>query len=278
MDKKENSLVDMHLHTNASDGTWTIKELIAEVIDKKIDFFSITDHDTFENSMKALEMVPKNKAFVIGTEISSTYKTTEYHILAYDFNPKDADLLDLLSRNKKIRNEHNEDIIEYVKEYELINNVKDYDEYEADLKRGGWKSLNYLLDKGIVQDLKGYFNLMSISDLKLTFSDPKLVIDTIHKAGGYAILAHPSAYDQDIFDKEFLRTWLSFGIDGIECYSPYLANFEEAKGYVEFCKENNLMISGGSDCHGAFNKRTVGVPKVMWKNTDLNLLFNSKKY
>lgn len=277
MNKKGNELVDMHLHTNASDGTWSVEELIEEVNNKDIRYFSITDHDTLKNSKKALQIIPENKEFVIGVEISSTYKNREYHILAYDFDPNNDALVELLTNNQKIRQKHNDDIIKYVKEYELVNNVEDYSNYTADLKRGGWKSLNYLLDKGIVKDLSDYLKLMEISNLTIEFNKPKQVIDRIKKAGGYAILAHPSAYGEDFIDDKVFELWKSFGIDGIECYSPYLEGKEVADYCVEFCKSNNLMISGGSDCHGHFNERSVGEPKVIWKDTFLDLIFNVRE-
>jgi hypothetical protein len=77
--------------------------------------------------------------------------------------------------------------------------------------------------------------------------------------------------------KELLEIWKYFGIDGIECYSPYFENREDAVYYVKYCKENDLMISGGSDCHGKFNERSIGVPKVTWTDTILEKIFDNKE-
>lgn len=273
MNKGNEKLVDLHIHTNASDGTWDIKETIAVIIEKNIKYFSITDHDTIENSLEALKYIPRNRKFVLGSEISSTYKGKEYHILAYDFNPENEALKKLLKDNQLIRKKYNDDLIKYVKEYEVVNDVSDYDNYMWDLARGGWKSLNYLIDKGVVADLNSYFELVEISQLKLEFNSPKVVIEKIHQAGGYCILAHPSAYGEKYIKENFLETWIAFGIDGLECYSPYFEEINDASYYVKFCKKNNLMISGGSDCHGKFNDRFIGVPKVTWKDTTLERIF-----
>jgi predicted metal-dependent phosphoesterase TrpH len=275
MDKNNDKLVDLHIHTNASDGTWDIKETIAMIIEKNIKYFSITDHDTFENSLKALRYIPKNKRFVLGSEISSTYKGKEYHILAYGFDPENEALKKLLKDNQLIRKRYNDDLINYVKEFEVVNDISDYDNYIWDLARGGWKSLNYLIDKGVVTDLESYFELIEISQLKLEFKSPEVVIEKIHQAGGYSILAHPSAYGEKNMKIDFLESWTIFGIDGIECYSPYFEDIKDANYYVKFCKEKDLMISGGSDCHGKFNDRFIGVPKVTWENTTLEKIFNN---
>lgn len=273
MDQDNEKLVDLHVHTNASDGTWDLKETIAMIINKNIMYFSITDHDTIENSLKALEYIPRNKKFVLGSEISSTYKGKEYHILAYDFDYENEGLIDLLKENQLIRKKYNDGLIRYLKEYEVINDISDYDNYMWDLARGGWKSLNYLIDKGVVKNLESYFELIKISQLELEFKSPAVVIDKIHKAGGYCILAHPSAYGEKYMEENLLENWVTFGIDGLECYSPYFESIYDADYYVKFCENKNLMISGGSDCHGEFNVRSIGVPKVTWEATKLEKIF-----
>ncbi|HKL42241.1 MAG TPA: PHP domain-containing protein [Clostridia bacterium] len=276
MVKKNEELVDLHIHTNASDGTWNIKEAIATIIEKNIKYFSITDHDTIKNSLEALKYVPRDRKFVLGSEISSTYKGKEYHILAYGFDPKNNALKKLISDNQLIRKKYNDDLIKYVKAYELVNDVSDYKNYVWDSARGGWKSLNYLFDKGIVKNLESYFELIEISQLTLEFKSPEIVIEIIKQAGGYSILAHPSAYGEKFMSIAMLEKWKAFGINGIECYSPYFENRKDAAYYVKYCKENSLMISGGSDCHGKFNDRFIGVPKVTWAETALERIFNIK--
>lgn len=123
--------------------------------------------------------------------------------------------------------------------------------------------MNYLLDKNIVKDLNEYFEIIRLSNEKLCFKNPKEVIEIINDAGGYSFLAHPSAYEKgDNLSIEILKEWKEYGVSGIECFSPYLRNVEDADYYVKFCYENNLMISAGSDCHGEFNNRVLGIPKV----------------
>lgn len=255
--------VDMHIHTNASDGTWTVKELLELIIKNKIKVFSITDHDTIENSVRILGSIPNDICYVIGAEISSTYNGEEYHITAYNFDYRNSKLNELLKFNQIQRKEFNNKVIQYVKEANKIKDIKDYYYYRYDRSRGGWESLNYLIDKKIVKDLREYFEIIKSSNERLYFKNPKEVIETIKDAGGYSFLAHPSAYKKgEKLSLEILKELKNYGVSGIECYSPYLKDTEDADYYVRFCEEYDLMISAGSDCHGEFNNRTLGVPKI----------------
>lgn len=267
--------VDMHIHTTASDGTWTIKELLEFIIESNIKLFSITDHDTIESSIKMLDHVPDNISYVIGTEISSTYNKQEYHITAYDFDFRNPKLNELIQFNQIKRREFNIQIIEFVKQIGRIKDITDYFSYKYDSKRGGWESLNYLLDKDIVKNMKEYFEIVKLSNKELCFKSPKEVIKIVKNAGGYPFLAHPSAYAKgDNLSIEILEEWKDYGICGIECFSPYLKNMEDADYYVRFCNENNLMISAGSDCHGEFNNRILGIPKIHVDKLRLDFIKN----
>lgn len=265
--------VDMHIHTTASDGTWDIEELLELIIKSNIKLFSITDHDTIESSVRMLHSIPKNIFYVIGVEISCTYNDGEYHITAYDFDYKNSKLNELLKFNQIQRKEFNTRIVQYVKETNLLKEIDDYSSYKYDRNRGGWESLNYLLDKNIIKNLNEYFEIIKLSKEKLYFKSPREVIETIKEAGGYSFLAHPSAYEKGSrLSIEILNEWGNYGIAGIECFSPYIKNVEDINYYIRFCKENNLMISAGSDCHGKFNNRTLGIPKVSMDEIQLDFI------
>lgn len=260
--------VDLHIHTTASDGKWTADELIDQLNANDIKIFSITDHDRIESSEYVKRLDLKGKTFVPGVEISCTYSDKEYHLTTYKYDSKNKGLLDLLSRNLASRNDYDQKVIRQLSE---SYNVVDYDEYflyEYDHSRGGWKGLNYLIDKGVCKDIITFFQLVKDFKFTMTFEDPKEVISIIKKAGGKPFLAHPSAYHRKRMSEEELLIWKSFGVVGVECHTPY--NKEgDANFYKEFCKKNDLMISGGSDCHGGFVGRTIGLPDISL--IDLNI-------
>lgn len=273
----EKRKVDLHLHTSASDGTWSVTQLLDEIKKKNVSIFSITDHDTIENTLK---MKNKNKYkdlnFIPGVEISTTLNNKEYHITAYCCDMENQKLESILNFNRNVRTEFNRDIIRFFEEKyekELINK---YIDYHNNMDRGGWKSLNFLIDKGLVKDLEDFFNKISAMNEEMIFPSPKKVIDIIHDVGGQAFLAHPASYfNGDLLEKTFLKDWLRFDIDGIEAYSPYLNNLKDANYYVKFCDENNLMISSGSDCHGDFiEERKVGKPEIFLSEIRIDKLLN----
>jgi hypothetical protein len=101
---------------------------------------------------------------------------------------------------------------------------------------------------------------------------PEEVIRVAKESGGKIFLAHPSYHYRNTFmPEEELKFWLELGIDGIECFSPY--NGGRGDYYIDFCRKNNLMISGGSDCHGMFiPSRKLGVPEVSLEDLDIKKL------
>lgn len=264
--------VDMHMHTCASDGTWDVYELKEQLIKNKINIFSITDHDSIDNVIKMQEIItPKdNLVYIHGIELTTTYEGREYHLLTYNYDYKNHDLIALMNWTNDSRiNSNNQYIEKYAAlKYENVN-YEDFEKYEYNRKRGGWKSANYMMDKGIHNDLLSHLNDVNKSGYRAVLKNPKETIEIAKKSGGKVILAHPSSnYKNEYMPESEMKYWLEIGIDGMECYSPYNQSF--VQWYIDFCKKNNLMISGGSDCHGTFiQTRKLGVPHV--ELSDLNI-------
>ena len=259
--------VDLHIHTAASDGTWDTAELMEQLLAADISLFSITDHDTIKNSRVMHETLDAytefQGQFVLGTEVSCTWNSALYHITAYNVDPYNGPLLDLLSANRQELRKYNDVTIKAIGERKPALDYEQYLAYEHNPKRGGWKGLSYLLDEGIIRDLAEFLQLMRAIDWTTTFRDPETVIATIRKAGGYAFMAHPKAvYRDHMMPESDVRQWLDFGISGLECYSTY-CTAEEAQEYVKLCRKYKLGISAGSDCHGTFiAERRLGHPQV----------------
>lgn len=269
--------VDMHMHTCASDGTWDVEELKQQLKNSSINIFSITDHDCVDNvkSMESIITPSDNLVFIPGTELTTEYEGREYHLTLYNYDINNKSLIDLINwSNQSKLNSNKEYIGTYAAaRYDSIS-AEDFEKYEYDRKRGGWKSANYMIDKGIHKDVLNHLQDVKESGLKAALKGPQEVIEIAKKSGGKLFLAHPSYHYRDtIMPESELKFWVEAGIDGIECFSPY--NKDDAKYYIDFCKKNDLMISGGSDCHGNFiPSRKLGVPHADLSDLNLKKLFN----
>lgn len=264
--------VDMHIHTNVSDGTWGVEQLKAELKKNNIEIFSITDHDDIgnvENMAKIITPID-NLVYIKGVEATASYKGREYHLTLYNYDINNKRLIEFLNWTKNLRLDFNDRFIKYLSAFREDVTFDDFLEYKENRSKGGWKSLNYLIDKKVHQDMFEHFYDIGKSGLSITFKNPEKVVDICKQSGGYLFLAHPSYhYRNEGMSEEELKYWLSLGIDGVECYSPYNTGNDTGK-YINFCNKNNLMISAGSDCHGDFIKdRVLGKPKV--DLADLNI-------
>lgn len=264
--------IDMHMHTCASDGTWDASELIDEIKKNNISVFSITDHDCVDSIEKMNEiLVPKdNLLFIPGLELSTDYNGKEYHLTLYNYDINNKELLSLIKwTNENKVNTNKEYIINTAANKYSSVTLEEFEKYEYNRKRGGWKTANYMIDKGIHEDYVAHLAEFIKSGYKAKLKSPETVISIAKKSGGKIFLAHPSYhYRNSRMPESELKYWLELGIDGIECYSPY--NIGNIEYYVDFCTKNNLMISGGSDCHGVFiPDRKLGQPHIELKDLSI---------
>ena len=105
-------MVDLHMHSLYSDGTFSVSELVKRSGEKGIKILSLTDHDTVEGLAEAAkECIENNIKFINGIEISTEYKGKEVHILGYFIDEKDKSLIDFSNEMKQARINRNEKAI-----------------------------------------------------------------------------------------------------------------------------------------------------------------------
>lgn len=250
-------LADLHIHTHYSDSTHSPTEVVVLAKEKGIGLISICDH----NIISAYdELIPICKAeglsLIVGSEISTLYQGNEYHILGLGFDLGNKNMISLLDYSQNIYAERGNRLIESMtNDYSNIS-VNEFQRYNRNRKNGGWESIDYLRSKGIVDSLPEFYIICSkygSADIN-KFRSISEVCDTIHKAGGKAILAHAGdSVDNklEIF-KPKLSELLEQGIDGFECY--YTSHSQVVtQTLADFCTSNDLLITAGSDDHGGFN-------------------------
>lgn len=258
--------VDLHMHSDASDGTWSPEELAEHVKDAGIRIFALTDHNTVEHVSRTSALARAQGIFFIpGVEIDSVHEGYTYHILGLGIDAENSSLQLLLKDQEEKMAMRDKRAVAFLESRYPQVSAEDYEHYADDRRRGGWKVLNYCIDKKLCSDYKEFFALFP-DDSPLSeppgFHPVKEVISVIKKAGGCAVLAHPgtSFYNPDY--RAVLNDMLKMGIQGVECY--HIENSEEVTRYaLEFCVAHRLLITGGSDCHGSFvSRRRLGNPDV----------------
>lgn len=256
--------IDLHMHSYFSDGTLDCKSLLAEIVEKDIKMFSLTDHDTIDGLDEMLHVTKDSDVeFIPGVELATTYLGKEFHLTTYGYDPHNEAFNEMLKENQKIRKDFDVEIIKYIERDPKIEvSLVDFLTYVDEPYQGGWPSINYLKSLEIIKSLGDFFELLSDFSLDMTFPSPDVIIKKAHDAGAAVFLAHPSSNQRGGLDVNVLDDFKNFGVDGLECYSPYNKSEEEATRYVMYCQLNGLKISGGSDYHGAFVNRFLGNPEI----------------
>ncbi|WMJ79090.1 PHP domain-containing protein [Clostridium sp. MB40-C1] len=274
----ENIKVDLHIHSNASDGTYSPNDIVYESMKKQLGLISLTDHDEVKNIEITKKIAKENGIkFLPGIEVSSTLKGELFHVLAYGTDNFNKQLLDLLEHNRYILEKKDDDSIRYLidKGYEI--DYFKYKKYKYDNSRGGWKALNFLIDENLCKDVKDYFT--RLFNEKGGFEFPEFphtseVIKIIKKSEGVPVLAHPYYGKDDTPVKEKLDKFLRLGIEGVECFHPN-HNIEKSEMCYKWCVKNRLIVTSGSDFHGGFiEERNMGKPEMKLKDIRLGKLID----
>lgn len=264
-------MIDIHIHTKYSDGDKTVEEILKICEEKKLEYISITDHNTCRQyEDKALDKNLFTGKIIKGVEMNAIFKNKKIEVLGY--NIKKSEIIEKWSKKffsdeilreqqekskKKLLNicnkkgliydeskiPQNIPVTDYITIYiykELMNHKENYD-----ILGEFTESLNIFIRKGLMNPESEYYT-GSDNELKPLYKD---VVSVIHQAGGLAFLAHPFEYqfDNTIGFINELRNEKE--LDGIECFHPS-ADEKKMKILVKYAKNNNLFISGGSDYHG----------------------------
>jgi len=262
--------VDLHIHTTAADGRWPPERVISEAQLRGLTLIAVADHDTVGSVRRCAELASDAGIRVLrGVEVSSALNGCLFHILGYGFDLDHPGLAKLLRENTEKLDRADDSVIEGLVARGFDIDLAEYAAYEYDRSRGGWKALNFLIDRGLCADVRDYLERVRPDRAVPPFPHPREVIGTIRQAGGAAIAAHSQAAMEGArVSEELFERFLEWGVAGLECYHP---NHDEAATALclEWCERKGLLITGGSDCHGGLVGREMGVPQVVW--ADLRL-------
>ena len=255
--------VDLHLHTTASDGRWPPEQLIDNVRRAGIGFFAVTDHDSLGSLAETADLVRgSGLRFLPGVELSSQVNGQIYHLLAFGFDLENKALGELASTNNARLADSGDEAIRLLVDMGQQVSLEEYASYSWDRRRGGWKGLNFLIDQGICSDVHEYFRMFDqIGHPQAEFPQVDQVVDCVQQASGVVVLAHPGASFYNGLDRERLDLLVEMGVGGLECFS-FHHDEVATRGFLQYCRSRDLLVTGGSDCHGGFAGRALGVPPV----------------
>lgn len=246
--------IDLHNHTNYSDGVCTPFELIELAEKNNVDIFALTDHDSVFGCEEILKLSKKSKVKVIlGMELSTDYKGESIHIVClFKNNIIPKKMLEFSKDNLEKRQ---------IRAIKMMNNIHDIYNLKVDIDNLISKSKvitranmlrNVAKNNNLsLEEAKFYISNKSKAYIPSTKMTVEEGIKLARNAGCIVILAHPC-----LIKEEYVEEILQYGFDGIEARYPNIKNDEEK--YIKLAKKYNLFISAGSDCHGDSTHATIG--------------------
>lgn len=257
------SRYDLHIHSNYSDGKFSVLELTKKLKDENIEVFSICDHDNIDsvNYLKTLNL--NDIKYISGVEISSYYKKMGIHILGYRIDGNIMPLKRLLNKINSKRKKRMKETLKIIKARNGI--VLSNDEFDELMNENniGKKSLSKILLKNNLGSnyLEIRNNYLTNLHCKTSYrANIKNVCKAINKAGGTPVLAHPKEMEERYGVKleNVIKDMIKCGIKGIEVYHS-IHNDEDIKRYLMIVSKYNLLISGGSDFHTDESNKALGL-------------------
>lgn len=261
-------MIDLHVHSNCSDGSFSPKELVEYALKHNITAFALTDHDTTAGldeaiaharllSGKVSKKNPKGNLLEVipGIEFSTEYEGRDIHIVGLYIDYKSDSFKKYLGAFVASRNTRNEKMCSLLREQGIDITCEKLLEAFPDAVITRAHYARFLLENGYVASLSEAFNRY-IGDHASCFVPrekvtPVQAIDLIRTAGGIPVLAHPALYRMSIRRLEKLVSELKaaglLAIEGI--YSTYSPS--ETKKMQGIAQKYDLKISGGSDFHGS---------------------------
>ena len=261
MEYSNNIGIDLHIHSNASDGTLSPAEILTLAQDLNLGAIAITDHDTVNGSKEALGIsIPSSLEFLTGIEISASPPPSfpysgSLHILGYSIEIDDPLLNKSLAVLQEARKNRNPGIIDRLNSLGLSLSIDELLNEVGGGQLGRPHIARFMVKKGYVESIQEAFDKY-LGKGKPAYLDKyrldcSKAIEVILGAGGIPVIAHPFLLKRNIEDIEKLVITLKeMGLKGIEVYYP-----EHPPHFIsqlaDMANRHELLMTGGTDFHGS---------------------------
>ena len=246
-------MIDLHSHTNESDGSCSPAQLVQEAVRAGVTILGITDHDTFAGYDQALATAAgAGLELVCGIELSTKLQGRSVHLLGYFLGPNGlADFREWVLDLQASRQERNVRLTARLRELGFDITLE-----EAEARGRGMTGRPHfaqiMLEKGYVSDIREAFDQYLDESAKgyVYRREPQFAegVERIRKAGGIASLAHPIRVNGDV--PELMPELREAGLNAIEAYHSDHDGKNTAL-YLGLAKKYGMLVTGGSDYHGA---------------------------
>lgn len=262
--------IDLHLHTTASDGTDTPSEVVRIAFEKGFEAIAVTDHDSMNGVEEAAQAASAlGMKMIPGVEISATGER-EVHVLGYGMTRCEI-LEGHLARMREQRSERMRQMVYRLNRIGVGITLKQATR-GATGAVGRSHLARALVFRGDARDVRDAFNRYLapgrpafVPREKLSVED---AIQMIREAGGISVIAHPGQERSDgYWSRERLQPLIAAGLAGLECYHPS-HNAQQSADLVNTCRELGLLVTGGSDYHGAIKQVGIGDGMERWATLD----------
>ncbi len=249
------SMIDLHIHTNASDGQYSPAELIQKAAEKGVSVLAVTDHDTVAGLAEAGASAEKaDITFVPGIELNIEWPTGEFHLLGLGIRNISSSLREIITALQKNREERNFGMIAKMKEDGIDASYEELQALFPARPIGRPHFAAYLVEKKLVRNRQQAFDKYLAKGRKWYVDRAGANLDesvqAIVDSGGVPVIAHPlSLYLSWGRMDDVLEDIHGRGVEGLEAYHPG-AREVDCERLEKLARAHNFFVTAGSDFHG----------------------------
>jgi hypothetical protein len=248
---------DLHLHSAFSDGTYTPEEIVGRAEALRLQAVALTDHDTVEGCERmAAAAAQAGLEFIPGAELTAELDGHELHLLGYFLDCHHPRLLAALARFQDVRQNRIREMVVRLNELHIPLAAEAVFALARCRSPGRPHVARALVQARFCRDLDEAFERFLkkhrpawVPKFKMSALE---AMGLIHAAGGLAVLAHPGLNRLD----GMIPALVAAGMDGLECFHTK-HSAAQAEHYLRLAAQHDLLVTGGSDCHGQSKGRPL---------------------
>lgn len=273
-------MIDLHVHSTVSDGSYSPAELAQLARETGVEAFALTDHDSIAGDEEAAAEAERlGVGFINGMEMTMAYGDRKIHVVCLGFNPENSEFQKLYSRLRYIKEDSMADVVEVLRRRGIEIDMEMVRRHSA-VHLDRYAIMRTIVDMNIFDGIQyiwdNYLN-PAVKEVGVAGDIPaEEALPIICAAGGVTSLAHfhkliglkgQSRAEQE----ESLRELMGFGLTGMEQYYPNYTDEDRAFARA-MIEKYDMLPTGGTDFHGA-NRPGILLGTGYKKNMDTPLKF-----